>query len=138
MSDNKTRPTSSSVNEFIDAVAQETRRRDSYVLLDLFEKITDQPPVLWGNSLIGFGSYHHHYDSGREGDMLIAGFSPRKQSLSIYNTGHKRYPTLMKNLGKYKIGGSCLYMNKLSDINLVVLSDLIKTAYDHMNTKYNS
>ena len=104
MSDNKTRPTSSSVNEFIDAVENEIRRSDSYILLDLLQKITGHPPVLWGNSLIGFDSYHYKYDSGREGDMLMAGFSPRKQSLSIYNTGHKRYPALMEKIGKHKIG----------------------------------
>lgn len=138
MSENITRPTTLSVIEFINAVENDTRRSDSYVLLDLLEKITGHPPVLWGNSLIGFGSYHYKYDSGREGDMLMAGFSPRKQSLSIYNTGFKRYPELMEKLGKHKTGGSCLYINKLSDVNLDVLTELISTAYEHMKTKYNS
>ena len=138
MFENKTRPTSFSVNAFIDTVENETRRSDSYLLLELLEKITGHPPVLWGDSLIGLGSYHYQYDSGREGDMLLVGFSPRKQNLSIYNTGHKRYPELMEKLGKHKTGGSCLYINKLSDINLAVLSKLINTAYDHMNMKYNS
>lgn len=138
MSENKTRPTSLSVKEFIKGIENETRRSDSYVLLDLFEKITGHPPVLWGNSLIGFGSYHYKYDSGREGDMLMAGFSPRKQNLALYNTGHKRYPELMEKLGKHKTGKSCLYINKLSEVHLDVLTELIRTAYEHMKTKYNS
>jgi len=138
MSENKTKPTTISVTEFVETVENETRRADSYVLLDLIEKITGHPPVLWGNSLIGFGSYHYKYDSGREGDMLMAGFSPRKQNLAFYNTGHKRYPKLMEKLGKHKIGKSCLYINKLSDVDLEVLSELIKTGYNHIKVKYNS
>jgi len=94
MSENKTIATTNSVNL--------TRRNDSYILLELFQKITGYPPVLWGNSLVGFGSYHYKYDSGREGDMLLAGFSPRKQNLAIYNTGFVRYPEIMERLGKHK------------------------------------
>lgn len=138
MSENITKPTSLSVTEFIDAVENETRRSDSYVLFQLFEKITGYPPVLWGNSLIGFGSYHYIYDSGREGDMLMAGFSPRKQNLALYNTGHVRYPELLNKLGKHKTGKSCLYINKLSDVNLDVLTELIETSYTYMKIKYNS
>lgn len=138
MPENKTRPTSTPVIDFIDAVENDTRRSDSYVLVDLMQKITGHPPVMWGDALIGFGSYHYKYESGREGDMLMAGFSPRKQNLALYNTGHKRYPELMEKLGKYKTGKSCLYINKLSDVDLDVLSQLIKTAYIHMKTKYNS
>ncbi len=138
MSDNKTRPTSTSVNSFIDAVENDTRRSDSYILLGLLQKITDHPPILWGNSMIGFGSYHYTYDSGREGDMLLAGFSPRKQNIALYNTGFKRYPELIGKLGKHKTGKSCLYITKLSDVDIDVLTELIRTAYDHMSTKYNS
>ncbi|TMM57539.1 DUF1801 domain-containing protein [Maribacter algarum] len=138
MSENKTIATTASARAFLDTVENETRRNDSYTLLDLIQKITGQPPVLWGNSLIGFGSYHYKYDTGREGDMLMAGFSPRKQNLAIYNTGFIRYPDIMKRLGKYKAGKSCLYINKLSDVDLDVLSELIEKAYDYMNKKYNS
>ncbi len=138
MSDNITRPTSLSVQEFIDAVENKTRRNDSYILLELLQKITGHPPVLWGNSLIGFGSYHYKYDTGREGDMLMAGFSPRKQNLAIYNTGHQRYPELLEKLGKHKTGKSCLYINRLSDVDLDVLTELIKTGYNRMKIKYNS
>ncbi len=138
MSENKTKPTNVSVHAFLDAVENETRRKDSYALVGLMHKITGEDPVLWGNSLIGFGSYHYTYDSGREGDMLAAGFSPRKQNLAIYNTGFTRYPELMEKLGKHKTGKSCLYINTLADINLEVLSELIKVAYHHIKTKYNS
>lgn len=138
MSENKTRATTDSVRTFLDTVENETRRSDSYVLLALMEKITGHPPVLWGTSLVGYGSYHYQYDSGREGDMLMAGFSPRKQNLALYNTGFKRYPKLMEQLGKYKTGKSCLYITKLADVDLDVLAELIKTAFDHMNKKYNS
>lgn len=138
MPENKTRPTSTSVTDFIDAMENDSRRSDSYVLLELFQKITAHPAILWGDTLIGFGSYHYKYESGREGDMLMAGFSPRKQNLALYNTGHKRYPELMEKLGKHKTGKSCLYINKLSDVDLEVLSQLIKAGYDHLKTKYNS
>lgn len=138
MSANKTIATTASVQAFLDAVENKTRRIDSYALLDLIQKITGHPPVLWGNSLVGFGSYHYTYDTGREGDMLLAGFSPRKQNIAIYNTGFNRYPELMNRLGKFKTGKSCLYINKLSDIDIDVLSELIETAYQHMNNKYNS
>lgn len=138
MASNKTAPTKAPVTDFIESVENETRRADSYVLLELFQKVTGDRPVLWGNSLIGFGSYHYKYDSGREGDMLMTGFSPRKQNLALYNTGHMRYPELMEKLGKYKTGKSCLYIKRLSDINFDVLKQLIETSYDHMKQKYNS
>lgn len=138
MSANKTIATTASVQAFLNAVENETRRVDSYTLLDLIQKITGHPPVLWGNSLVGFGGYHYIYDTGREGDMLIAGFSPRKQHIAIYNTSFSRYPELMNRLGKFKTGKSCLYINKLSDIDIDVLSEIIETAYSHMNNKYNS
>jgi len=138
MSENKTIATTASVQVFLDAVENDTHRNDSYKLLELMQKITGCPPLLWGNSLIGFGSYHYKYDSGREGDMLISGFSPRKQNLALYNTGFIRYPKLMERLGKHKTGKSCLYINKLSDVDMNVLSELIKTSYKHMKKKYNS
>jgi len=138
MSENKTKPTSISVQAFVDALENETRRNDSYVLLDLIQKITGQSPVMWGTSIVGFDQYHYKYDTGREGDMPMAGFSPRKQNLAFYNTGFKRYPEIMARLGKHKTGTSCLYINKLSDINLSVLSELITTAYQHMKNKYNN
>lgn len=138
MSENKTKATTASVGVFLDSVENETRRKDAYALLDLFQEITGQPAVLWGNSLVGFGSYHYKYESGREGDMLMAGFSPRKQNIALYNTGFKRYPEIMKRLGKHKNGKSCLYITKLSDVDMGVLSELLKTAYDHMKNKYNS
>ncbi len=118
MSENKTKATTTSVQAFSDAVENETRHDDSYVILDFIQKITGHSPVLWGTSLVGFGSYHYKYDTGREGDMLLAVFSLRKQNIAIYNTGFMRYPKLMERLGKYKSGKSCLYINKLSDVNI--------------------
>lgn len=135
--ENKTRPTANSVEAFLATVTNETRHADSLFLLDLYRKITGHPPVLWGNSLIGFDSYHYKYDSGREGDMLMAGFSPRKQNLALYHTGHVRYPELLAKLGRYKTGKSCLYITKLSNVDLEALTQLIQSGYDHMKLKYN-
>jgi hypothetical protein len=138
MSENKTKPTTTAVHAFLDTIENETRRSDGYLLLDLFKKITGQAPVMWGTSLVGFGSYHYKYDTGREGDMLMAGFSPRKSNLAIYNTGFIRYPEIMARLGKHKTGKSCLYINKLADVKIDVLRELLATAYEHMKNKYNS
>jgi hypothetical protein len=92
---------------------------------------------MWGSSIVGFGSYHYKYKSGREGDFFKVGFSPRKQNLSVYIIpGFERYESLMKNLGKYKIGKSCLYVNRWTDIDVNVLSDLIKESYSFMTRKY--
>ncbi len=135
MAENKTKPTAISVNDFLLGVADDTKRTDAKALIELMTKVTGHEPVMWGSSIIGFGTYHYKYDSGREGDMCMAGFSPRKQNIALYNTGFIRYPELMKRLGKYKTGTSCLYINKLSDVDLEVLTELIQTAYEHMNTK---
>ncbi|MBT8313566.1 MAG: DUF1801 domain-containing protein, partial [Maribacter sp.] len=93
----------------------------------------------WGPSIIGFGSYHYKYDSGREGDMLLTGFSPRKQNLTLYIlSGFNRYEKLMQKLGKHKTGKSCLNIKRLSDIDMGVLTELIKDSFTHYNKKYNS
>jgi hypothetical protein len=93
---------------------------------------------MWGPSIVGFGSYHYKYDSGREGDMLLAGFSPRKQNLTLYiMAGFDRYENLMKRLGKHSTGKSCLYIKRLSDIDIDVLSEIISASYEHYNKKYN-
>ncbi len=138
MSNNKTIPTSTPVTNFLATITNKTRREDSLVLLQIMQEITGHSPVLWGTSLIGFDSYHYQYDTGREGDMLVSGFSPRKQNLALYNTGFVRYPELMQKLGKFKTGKSCLYINKLSDVNLDILKTLIETSYNHMKMKYNN
>ena len=100
------------------------------------KKITKEEPVMWGPSIIGFGSYHYKYESGREGDMCITGFSPRKQSLTLYiMPGFERYHDLMNKLGKYKTGKSCLYINKIEDVDLKVLKELISESVKFMKNK---
>ncbi|NAS30371.1 DUF1801 domain-containing protein [Flavobacteriaceae bacterium R38] len=139
MSQNKTKPTEGSVIDFLNAVENETRRKDSFVILDLMEKITGVGPVLWGPSLIGFGKIHYKYKSGREGDWFQVGFSPRKQSLTIYiMPGFKRYEQLMERLGKHKTGKGCLYINKLSDIDMNVLTELITQSAEHTKTLWTT
>ena len=101
--------------------------------------ITGEEPKMWGSSIIGFGAYHYKYDSGREGDMPKVGFSPRKQSLTLYiMNGFDRYEELMEKLGKHKTGKSCLYVNKLADIDEGVLKELITLSFHYMNEKYGA
>jgi len=139
MSQNKTRPNTTSATSFLDSVEDEIQRRDSHTLISIMKGITGEEPVMWGPSIIGFGSYHYKYDSGREGDMMLTGFSPRKQSLSLYiMAGFTKYEALLQKLGKHKTGKSCLYIKRLSEINTDVLMELIKASYSHYKHKYNS
>ena len=136
MSENKTRPTAQSVADFIGSVEHNTRREDGFVLLDMMSEITGEDAVLWGSSIVGFGSYHYKYESGREGDMPLVGFSPRKQSMTLYiMPGFDQYEDLLEQLGKHKIGKSCLYVNKLADVDEDVLKRLIKHSYEHMKER---
>ena len=139
MPQNKTIPNTASVTSFLDSVVDEIQRRDIHTLIRIIKGITGEEPVMWGPSIIGFGSYHYKYDSGREGDMMLTGFSPRKQSLSLYiMAGFTKYEALMQKLGKHKTGKSCLCIKRLSEINTDVLMELIKASYNHYNHKYNS
>jgi hypothetical protein len=132
MSQNKTRPTTTSVNSFLGIVEDEIQRQDSYTLISIMKEITGEEPIMWGPSIIGFVSYHYKYDSGREGDMLLTGFSPRKQNLSLYiMAGFTKYKALLQKLGKHKTGKSCLYIKRLSELNTDVLTELIKASYDY-------
>jgi len=135
MAENKTAPTAASAQAFVDAVEHPVRRADGQALLDLFEQLTDQPPVMWGPSIIGFGSYHYKYASGREGDAAAVGFSPRKGTLALYGlTYAPGSAPLLEGLGKHKTGAACLYVNKLADVDLAVLRALISLGYKHMTT----
>jgi len=135
--DNKTKARSAEATAFIDAQTNEQHRHDGVALLSLLEEITGEKPQMWGASMVGFGSYHYKYDSGREGDMFITGFAPRKQNLTIYiMSGFEQHAELMKKLGKYKLGKSCLYIKKLEDIDLGVLRKLIKESVKYMKNKY--
>lgn len=126
MSQNKTTKTDQSVTEFLNAIDHPTRRADGLRLLELFSDVTGFEPVMWGPTIVGFGRYHYRYGSGREGDFLATGFSPRKANLSIYiMPGYQDYSEILSRLGKHKLGKSCLYVNKLADIDEAVLAELI-------------
>lgn len=133
MSENKTRPTDQDVIDFLNSVDNKTRRQDGFAVLEMMEEITGEEAVMWGSSIVGFGSYHYKYDSGREGDMPLIGFSPRKQSMTLYiMPGFDDYEDYLGELGKHKIGKSCLYVNKLADVDEDVLRRLIRRSYKHM------
>ncbi|MFT7188602.1 MAG: hypothetical protein ACI9AV_001870 [Sediminicola sp.] len=138
MIENKTKPTKASVIRFLNSIENETRRNDSFVLIEKMTEITGKPAVMWGDSLVGFGSYHYKYDSGREGDMMLIGFSPRKHNLILIMTGFDRFDELLHKLGGHKTGKSCLYIKKLSDIDIDILKELIVISYTHFNIKYNT
>jgi hypothetical protein len=130
MSDNTTRPSAASPAAFLATVEHPGRKRDGEVLLDLMRDATGQEPVMWGASIVGYGSYHYRYESGREGDFLCVGFSPRKQNLALYGLrGAPESGPLLSNLGKHKVGVSCLYVNKLDDVDVGVLRELVAAAY---------
>ncbi len=133
MSENKTHPTEIKVIDFLENVAHKTRREDGLTLLELMEDITGEEAAMWGPSIVGFGSYHYKYESGREGDMPLVGFSPRKASMTVYiMPGFEAYDDMLGKLGKHKIGKACLYINKLADVDETVLKKLIKHSYLHM------
>jgi hypothetical protein len=129
MAENKTQKTSVSPKEFIKSVEDPQRREDAYELLKIFEEETGDKPVMWGPSIIGYGQYHYKYASGREGDWFLAGFSPRKQNMSLYvMMGFDKYQDLLGKLGKFKTGKGCLYINKLDDVDREVLRELIRKS----------
>ena len=118
---------------FLQSVENEKRKADSLVVMQMMEEITGKKPVMWGPSIVGFGSFHYKYASGHEGDWMITGFSPRKQALTLYiMPGFDRYENLMSQLGKYKTGKSCLYINKLEDVDKNILHELIAHSVKHM------
>lgn len=126
MSENKTGPTDASVSAFLAAVGDEQRRQDCQVLLAMMGRITGQPAVMWGPSIVGFDTYHYRYESGREGDMAVTGFSPRKPDISVYiSADSPGQAELLARLGRHKMGKACLSIRRLSDIDLDVLEQLI-------------
>lgn len=135
---NKTIPNNRSVVDFINAVEHPKRKKDAFLLLEWMQELTGQEAVMWGDSIVGFGSYHYKYDSGREGDMPLVGFSPRKAKMVVYiMPGFARFNDLLEQLGPYKTGSSCLYMSTLDKVNHDILKELIKRSYTYMNQKYN-
>ena len=137
MATNKTQATDQSAEDFIASVEPASKRKDAARLDELFRDITGFQPAMWGPSIIGYGSYHYRYESGREGDFLATGFSPRKAKHSIYiMPGYADFGDILGRLGKHKMGKSCLYVNKLADINQGVLGELIRTGLDDLNKKW--
>ena len=136
---NKTKPTAVSPKAFIEAVEHDQRRADGLALLDFFGRVTGLQPKMWGPSMIGYGRYHYKYDSGREGDFFLTGFSPRKTALTIYvMPGYRDMSDMLARLGKHKTGKSCLYINKLADIDRDVLEDIIQDGLAYMRANYET
>ncbi len=137
MAETKTKPTPVSVADFIDAVENPVRRDDAKTVCAMLERVTGESPRMWGPSIVGFGSYHYRYDSGHEGDMCRLGFSPRKAELVLYIlTDAPDEAEKLARLGKHKTGKSCLYIKKLSDVDMAVLEELSHGALSHMDTLY--
>ena len=133
MAEVKTKPTQQSVVEFLNRVTDEVRCQDCFTILEMMREVTQAEPVMWGDAIVGFGNYHYRYASGREGDMPLTGFSPRKQNLTVYITsGFDQYGSLMQKLGKYTTGKSCLYIKRLGDIDLPTLKELVRQSMEHM------
>jgi len=139
MADNRTKPSRQSVTEFIKAIEDPDRRRDVRKVSAIMRKATGSRARMWGSNIVGFGEYHYKYDSGREGDFMITGYSPRKQALTLYiMPGFKSFGPLLKKLGKYKTGKSCLYIKRLSDIDETVLEQIIVGSVKKMREKYKT
>jgi Domain of unknown function (DU1801) len=136
----KTKQLETSVPEFLEAVEGEERQKDCKVLMGMMKRVTKETPKLWGNGTVGFGVFHYKSERSRqEGDWYMAGFSPRKQNLTVYiMPGFGAYSDLMNKLGKYKTGGSCLYINKLADVDIKILEELVSVAYKDMKKKYKT
>jgi hypothetical protein len=130
MAELKTKQTETTVNSYLDTVADETVRKDCQTIIYLMEKITGMPAKMWGTAIVGFGSYHYKYASGHEGDMCLIGFSPRKADITLYVLcGFDGQDNLLGKLGKYKAKGGCLHIKKLTDVDMEVLESLIKKAF---------
>jgi hypothetical protein len=133
MAELKTKRNEGNVKAFLDSVPDEKKREDSYTILKLMKQVTGTEPEMWGESIIGFGNYRYKYESGREGDWFLTGFSPRKQNLTLYiMSGFDEYNQLLGQLGKHTTGKACLYIKKIDDVNMAVLKELVKKSVEHM------
>ena len=137
MTELKTQATGARVDEFLHSIPDGARREDCLRVREIMEDLTGAEPRLWGTNIVGFGTYHYRYESGREGDWFLTGFSPRKANLTLYiMAGFERYDGLLARLGKYKTGKSCLYVKRLADIDEGVLRELISASVKHMRQAY--
>jgi len=135
----KTQKTTNSVQAFVNTIEDERKRADSQLLIDLLRQVTGVEPVMWGESIIGFGEYHYRYASGREGNWPLTAFSPRKQNITIYlNYGFEEDVELMSKLGRYKTGKACLYIKNLTDIDTDVLRQVVARSIDKTKSLYSS
>lgn len=133
MSEIKTQVTDDDPREFLNQIESQRKRDDAIAIMELMQEVTGKPPKMWGSSIIGFGSYRYEYKSGREAEWFLVGFAPRKQNLVLYiMAGFDNYDHLLGELGKHKTGKACLYVNKLTDINMDTLRELVKQSVDHM------
>jgi hypothetical protein len=133
MAELKTQENDQSVTAFLQRVEDDQRRQDCYAVLEVMREAVQAEPKMWGDSIVGFGKYHYTYASGRAGDLMLTGFSPRKQNLTLYiMAGFDAYDSLMARLGKFKTGKSCLYIKKLADIDMDVLKELVQRSVEHM------
>ncbi len=139
MAENKTRETGASVTRFLDAVEPDWKQEDARTVCALMERLSGHPPKMWGTSIVGFGQYHYKYASGREGGFLLTGFSPRKTALTLYiMDGYQDRSEILSRLGKHKLGKSCLYVKRLSDIDVDVLEELICDSLAYMRATYDT
>ena len=139
MAENKTKATGASVTAFINSIDDKQKRADARKVAAMMRKATGKRAKLWGPSIVGYGTYHYKYASGREGDFLMTGFSPRKQALTVYVIpGFEHFESLMNKLGKYKTGKSCLYIKRLSDVDEKILEQLINRSVKYMREHYET
>jgi len=139
MAELKTRKTNASVADFLNAIGDKKKRSDARKVAAMMRKATGSRAKMWGTSIVGFGSYHYKYASGREGDWMLTGFSPRKQNVTLYiMAGFKEFDALMGKLGKHRTGKSCLYIKKLDDVDTNVLESLINRSVRYMRKKYET
>ena len=139
MAENKTKATKASVTAFMNAIEDRQKRADARRVAAMMRRATGKRAKMWGPSIVGYGTYHYKYESGREGDFMVAGFSPRKQALTVYIlAGFGRFDALLKKLGKYKTGKSCLYIKRLSDVDEAVLEKLIVESVKYMRKNYET
>lgn len=133
MAELKTKLTDASVSDYLNAIENEQVRQDCFVILEIMQDATKAKPQMWGDSIVGFGTYHYFYASGREGDWPLTGFAPRKKNITLYiMAGFEQYEELLSRLGKFSRSKSCLYIKRLSDINMPLLKELIQASVDHM------
>jgi hypothetical protein len=133
MAELKTQPNEQNVEDFLNNVENETKRKDSFSILEMMKEETGAEPIMWGDSIIGFGSYQYKYASGRDAEWFLTGFSPRKQNLTLYiMSGFEEYDELLDKLGKHSTGKSCLYIKRLEDVDQDVLRDLVSKSVEHM------